>query len=199
VQRTLQVHRTVGLFSEQVNQMGNALEYLIQQPHIIPFLFHDDGAIPNNPTLPLLVYTSALRLIGDDPAAVAERIFSANGWGGLWRDGIYPFHHYHSTAHEVLAICRGGARVQFGGEQGVILDVQPGDVAVIPAGVGHKNLGATGDLLVVGAYPPGQQWDLCYGRPDERPRVIENIARVPLPPTDPVYGKAGLLLEHWDG
>jgi uncharacterized protein YjlB len=184
-------------WASQLYAMNDQIRQLIHSTQTIAHLFHDDGAIPNNPTLPLLVYPGVLRLTGDDPAAVAEQVFSANGWGGLWRDGIYPFHHYHSTAHEVLAICRGGARVQFGGEQGVILAVQPGDVVVIPAGVGHKNLGSKADLLVVGAYPPGQQWDLCYGKPAERPRVIENIGRVPLPRTDPVYGEDGPLLEQW--
>ncbi|RIK41106.1 MAG: hypothetical protein DCC55_12845 [Chloroflexi bacterium] len=177
--------------------MDNQLEHLIQQTQVTLYLFQDDGAIPNNPTLPFLVYPGALQITGDDPAVVAEHVFTANGWGGLWRNGIYSFHHYHSTAHEVLAICRGEARVQFGGEQGVVLEVRPRDVVVIPAGVGHKNLGSSDDLLVVGAYPPGQQWDLCSGRPEERPGVLENIARVPLPLTDPVFGQEGPLLEHW--
>jgi uncharacterized protein YjlB len=47
----------------------------------------------------------------------------------------------------VLAICRGQAKVQFGGSQGVTLTVQVGAVVLIPAGVGHENLGASADLL----------------------------------------------------
>ena len=94
-------------------------------------------------------------------------------------------------------ICRGSAKVQLGGEPGEIVDVTPGDVLLIPAGVGHKNLGSSNDLLVIGAYPPGQSWDLCYGKPDERPDVLENIAQVPLPKTDPVLGPAGPLLDWW--
>jgi uncharacterized protein YjlB len=159
--------------------------------------FADDGAIPNNPNLPFLVYGAALRLPGDDPAAACEAVFAANGWGGSWRDGIYPFAHYHSTAHEVLGICRGEAKVRFGGNAGIVLAVRAGDVVVIPAGVGHQNLGASADLLVVGAYPRGQSWDLCRGRADERPQALANIARVPLPTADPVYGAEGPLVEHW--
>ena len=75
--------------------------------------------------------------------------------------------------------------------------LQPGDVVVIPAGVGHKNLDASRDLLVVGAYPPGQDWDLCRGATDERPWALGNIAKVPLPTTDPIYGEQGLLLAYW--
>ena len=119
------------------------------------YRFADDGAIPNNPTLPFLVYPGALNLPGDDPAAACEAVFEHHGWSGSWRDGIYPFAHYHSTAHEVLGICRGKAQVRFGGDAGVTLTVRAGDVVVIPAGVGHQNLGAGGDFLVVGAYPAG--------------------------------------------
>ena len=169
----------------------------IQSPQIKTFLLPDDGRIPNNPTLPLLIYAGALLLPLKGSETVCERVFGANGWGSSWRNGIYTFHHYHSTAHEVLAVARGTARVQFGGENGPLVDVQPGDVVVIPAGVGHKNLGSSLDLLVVGAYPAGQTWDLCRGGPGERPWAPENIASVPLPETDPIYGRQGPLLTHW--
>ncbi|HSA82239.1 MAG TPA: cupin domain-containing protein [Geminicoccaceae bacterium] len=160
-------------------------------------LFEDDGSIPNNPKLPLLVYPGAVATSGADPAAAFEEIFAANGWSGSWRNGIYPFPHYHSTAHEVLGIARGEAKVRFGGDRGIVLDVQAGDVVVIPAGVGHQNLGASGDLLVVGAYPGGAGFDLCRGGPDDRPRVLDNIRQVALPAADPVFGRAGPLLAQW--
>lgn len=160
-------------------------------------LLQDDGTIPNNPHLPLLVYQGVLDVSAGDPASSFETLFAANGWSSSWRNGIFPFTHYHSTAHEVLGISRGTAKVRFGGEQGVVLDVEPGDVVVIPAGVGHQNLGASLDLLVVGAYPGGASWDLCRGGADERRKVLDNIARVPLPPGDPVYGPEGPLITHW--
>lgn len=160
-------------------------------------LFADDGNIPNNPTLPFLVYPAAMDLSGDDPAAICETVFAANRWGGSWRNDIYPFPHYHSTAHEVLGICRGEARVRFGGDAGLELVVGAGDVVVIPAGVGHQNLRSSTDLLVVGAYPRGQSFDLCRGREEERPQALANIRRVPLPTADPLYGAEGPLVEHW--
>jgi uncharacterized protein YjlB len=159
----------------------------------------DDGRIPNHPTLPLLVYPLALALSRGDPASIAETIFRRNRWGGLWRNGIYDFHHYHSTAHEALAIVRGDAVVQLGGEGGITLSLSAGDVLVLPAGTGHKRLSASRDLLVVGAYPPGQQWDLCRGEPGERPRVLDNIRATPLPETDPIFGRSGPLVECWLG
>lgn len=169
----------------------------LDQLHMSTYCFADDGVIPNHSSFPMLVYSQVVRAAGDDPAAVAERCFAANGWGGTWRNGIFGFPHYHSHAHEVLAICRGSAQVLFGGKMGILLTVQAGDVVVLPAGTGHQRLSPSGDLLVVGAYPPGQIVDLCRGEVGERPQVIKNIQRVPLPPTDPVYGKQGPLLQHW--
>jgi len=165
---------------------------------IIAKVLADDGKIPNS-RLPLLIYRRAFELSGPDPAAVIERRFAEQGWGGLWRNGIYSYHHYHSTAHEVLGCYRGSAQVKFGGESGIVEELEAGDVVIIPAGVGHKNLGANADFGVVGAYPSGQHYDMKYGKPGERPRADENIARVPLPETDPVFGKDGPLLKHWRG
>jgi uncharacterized protein YjlB len=172
---------------------ANAVQPVQPQRH----LFEDDGTIPNNPRLPFLVYPGALNLGDGDPAAVCEAVFAANRWDRSWRNGIYPFPHFHSTAHEALGICRGEARVRFGGSKGVVMTVRAGDVVVIPAGVGHQNLGASGDLLVVGAYPPGPDWDLCTGEEGERPRVLDDIAAVPLPPADPLFGADGPLIKHW--
>ena len=98
---------------------------------------------------------------------------------------------------EVLGICRGRARVQFGGESGPVLDTSAGDVVVIPAGVAHKNMGASIDFMVVGAYPRGQTWDMNRGRPGERPRTDDNIRRVPAPPADPILGSGGPLMRLW--
>jgi uncharacterized protein YjlB len=169
----------------------------MQQLHCAAYHFADDGAMPNHPTLPMLVYQGVFRPDARDPAVTAEAILTANGWEGTWRNGIFDYHHYHSTAHEVLAICRGHAEVRFGGEQGITLRVGAGDVVVLPAGTGHKRLSSSHDLLVVGAYPPGQRPDLRRGVPGERPAVMENIRRVPLPALDPIYGKGGPLLDYW--
>jgi uncharacterized protein YjlB len=76
--------------------------------------------------------------------------------------------------------------------------VAAGDVIVLPAGTAHKRIVMSADFLVVGAYPPGQEnWDLLRGNPEDRPKADDNIAKVPLPKTDPVAGKDGPLLEHW--
>jgi len=166
-------------------------------PNLIAQILSDDGTYPNNATLPLLVYQAAVRLPQADPAATFEALFRAHSWGGSWRNGVYGFHHYHSTAHEVLGVYRGSARLQLGGEEGPVFEVQPGDVVIIPAGVAHKNLGTRGGFGVVGAYPAGQRPDMNDGRPGERPRADREIVQVTLPAADPLYGEQGPLLEHW--
>jgi uncharacterized protein YjlB len=168
----------------------------LNEPKPLSLQLQDDGSIPNS-KFPLLIYQGALKLPASDPAALFEELFTSNHWSDSWRDGIYTYHHYHSTAHEVLGVYRGSATVQFGGERGTKQKVTAGDVIIIPAGVAHKNLGASSDFGVVGAYPAGQQWDMNYGQASERPQVDENIARVAMPEFDPVYGVDGPLKKSW--
>jgi uncharacterized protein YjlB len=158
--------------------------------------FVDDGDIPNN-RLPLIVYEGVVDPAGDDPAVAFEDLFERNGWGGGWRNGIYPFHHYHSTAHEVLGIARGEATVRFGGEHGETLRVKAGDAVLIPAGVGNKRLSPSDDLLVIGAYPAGQRADLIRVGAGDRSGIRERIAAVPQPEADPVAGTGGPVLAIW--
>lgn len=160
-------------------------------------LLEDDGAIPNNDKLPLLVYRHAVALPAGDPASLFEELFTLNEWGGSWRDGILPIHHFHSTAHEVLGVYSGSASVQFGGDQGITVTVEPGDVVIVPAGVGHKKLSSSVDLGVVGAYPKGQHADMQRGERDKHGKHVRAVASVALPECDPVYGKDGPLSRHW--
>jgi uncharacterized protein YjlB len=150
--------------------------------------FADDGAIPNHPRFPALVYASVPG-VADGPEA-AEALFARNGWVAQWRSGVFPFHHFHATAHEALAVAAGGTTLQLGGPSGPVLDVRAGDVLVLPAGTGHRRLGSDEGLLVVGAYPPGQDWDLRRGDPAEHDEVAARIARVADPASDPVTGGA---------
>jgi len=162
------------------------------------YRFDDDGHVPNNPLLPLVVYRGAERLDGRyDPAAVFEETFACHGWRGSWRDGIYPFQHFHTATHEVLGIARGRVAIRFGGAKGRTLKLTAGDVVVLPAGTGHQRIRATADLLVVGAYPAGGHYD--EPKPDEvdHDDAVASIARTKLPRKDPVYGSDGPLIDLW--
>ncbi len=134
--------------------------------------------------------------LATDPG-LAESTFAANGWRGAWRNGIFGYHHFHSTAHEVLAIVGGSVTVKLGGPDGRSLEVGRGDVLVLPAGTGHCNQGAGDGLLVVGAYPDGMSWDIRRGDPSEYDEVVANIGAVPVPGADPVRGPDGPLRELW--
>ena len=159
------------------------------------FSFRDDGVFPNS-VLPVLLYRQAFTE-AEDRASVVEQCFAENDWTNSWRNGVYSFAHYHSTTHEVLGAYGGAATLRLGGEHGKNVEVHGGDVIVIPAGVAHQNIGASADFAVVGAYPDGRDWDLLRGLPGERPKVNRNIAALPIPDNDPIYGPEGPLPQIW--
>jgi len=157
----------------------------------------DDGTFPNS-RLPVVLWRNGIPVQGHNGAGVIEQRFRDNGWQGTWRNGIFSYHHYHSTAHEVLGIGRGNVTVTLGGPSGERLELQAGDVVLLPAGAAHRNLGASGDLIVVGAYPPGPHPDILRGDPGDRPEADRNIATVALPGADPTTGQAGAP-DAWRG
>src|SRR4051812_32565429 len=93
--------------------------------------------IPNHPSFAVLVYHDV------EPAArggadAVRALFAEHGWRGAWVDGVFDFHHFHSTSHEVLAVVAGTATLELGGPQGRAFEVAAGDVLVLPAGTGHR-------------------------------------------------------------
>lgn len=168
------------------------------KPRIQTFIIPDCGIFPNNSSLPLILMEQVFDPTAKNLVQTIEKTFHENAWGKSWRNGIYSFHHYHSTAHEVLGLYAGRVEVQFGGPNGQVATAKAGDVIIIPAGVSHINLDQTPDFRCVGAYPAGQSPDMQYGKPGERPKTDQNIRSVPRPKTDPVYGENGLLLEIWE-
>jgi uncharacterized protein YjlB len=162
----------------------------------LAFVFEDDGLVPNNP-MPLLVYKGAVDIANDHPERTIEGLFGANGWGDMWRNGVYDYPHYHATVHEALGIARGHARVRFGGDAGEELEISAGDVAILPAGTGHQCLSASPDFSVVGAYPPGAKMHVTLPTPENHAKALKTIPEVKLPNSDPVMGKDGPLIRLW--
>ncbi|MBT0723858.1 cupin domain-containing protein [Rosenbergiella sp. S61] len=154
------------------------------------------NGVPND-KLPLLIYQQAV------PASVSRaddylsELFAKNGWPVQWRYQIFPFTHYHSNTHELLGVSQGNAKVQLGGETGPTVTVKQGDVILIPAGVGHKQLSASDDFQVLGAYPKGLSPDLYHDDPSKLAEAQQHIATITMPTTDPVTGKQGGILTLW--
>ena len=163
----------------------------------ITHVFADDGSIPNI-VLPLVLYRSGIDLTGSpDPEALIEKTFIANGWQGLWRNGIYPYVHYHSMIHEAMAVARGRAKVRFGGDNGEAIDVMAGDVVVLAAGIGHQRLSQSPDLVVIGAYPPNEHYNLYRGSKAEHALWLAVIPQVSPSEAELVFGPEEPLLAMW--
>ena len=127
----------------------------------------------------MLLHAGAL----PDPSAEgAEHRFARHGWPPAWRNGIYPWLHWHSRAHEALWVVRGRVSVQLGGDDGPVVALDAGDAVVLPAGTGHRNLGAAPDLLVVGAYPENGGAVDTGGARDDLAAAAARVAAVPDPP-----------------
>jgi uncharacterized protein YjlB len=162
----------------------------------LTFFFADDGLVPNN-AIPFLVYRQAIDVDNEHPEKTIEGLFGVNGWGEMWRNGVYDYLHYHATVHEALGVARGRALVRFGGRHGKAIDMAAGDVAILPAGTGHQCLSASEDFCVVGAYPPGAKMHVTLPTPENHAKALKTIPRVKLPETDPVLGENGPLVKLW--
>jgi uncharacterized protein YjlB len=153
------------------------------------------GGVPNNP-LPLIIWP---RVVPEEEeiAAWFEKTFEENGWPPAWRYPIFPYTHYHPNTHELLGVAEGWAEVLFGGDSGRMVTLRAGDAVLIPAGVGHRQVSASEDFMVVGAYPRGMSPETLRDEPAKLKMAQEQVKKVPLPTQDPFTGKEGALTEIW--
>lgn len=153
-----------------------------------------NGMLPNS-RFPLLVHRSGISGGGAD--AVIAR-FRSNGWLNNWRyPGVYTYRHFHSTTHECLGVATGWMEVEVFGKGGTRLRVEQGDVIVMPAGVSHMMTGQSDDVLMVGGYPEGRDWDNMqqdHLTEDLRRAAAKRIMMLPIPARDPVTGEA---MQQW--
>jgi len=161
----------------------------MNQIEIVPFYFENNGIIPNN-KLPVLIYKNTLQDF--------EFCFSQNEWTNNWQDIILPTDHFHSNTHEVLGLQSGHARLKIGGQQGEIISVEKGDVLILPAGVGHYSVDNTLAYQFIGGYPNGADWNLKFSLKNEDIQsILTEIANIPIPEKDPVFGIDGPLFDYW--
>ena len=152
---------------------------------------------PGPAGLPVLVYRSAFR--ERDPeacAALIERTFGHNGWRNGWRDTVYDYDHFHTSAHEVLGCYRGRATLQLAGPEGPTCELSAGDVLLLPAGAAHRRLAAEGEFAVVGCYAEGREYDMQRGDQGDASQIEQRLKALPLPARDPVYGADGPLQRY---
>jgi uncharacterized protein YjlB len=110
----------------------------------------------------------------------------------MWRNGIFPYVHYHSMMHEALGVARGRAKVRFGGDNGREIEIAAGDVATARRhrpSMPVQERGPDGDRRLSAKRQvrplPRQQ-----GRARARARVDPAGA-------DPVFGPHGPLVALW--
>ena len=182
------MNRSVKITPPSLDSSRSATDLTVE-----PIFFAPSDWVPNS-KLPVLVYRHALEH-EPDPAAEFEARFSRNGWQGIWRNGVFDYHHYHSGAHEVLGIGAGRARLMIGGPNGQEISVNAGDCLLLPAGTGHMRIDSSRDFLVIGAYPPAQEADICTTAASNAQRT--KIEALSIPQTDPLEGAQGSLSRFW--
>jgi len=149
------------------------------------YFLSDNGKFPNS-HLPVLHYTGIVKVPKLFAAGRIKALFRRNGWANNWRHGIYTYAHYHSNTHEAMAVIHGRTNLQLGGDGRRIITIKKGDLLIIPAGVAHKNMGAEKDVICIGGYPGGIDFDINVGGPGERPGTDAKIAKVSLPTNGPL-------------
>jgi uncharacterized protein YjlB len=147
------------------------------------------GMLPNS-RFPLLIYRGAVPGGGEE--AVRER-FRAHGWLNNWRyPGIYIYHHFHTTSHECLGVAAGWMDLVLFGKGGTRVRVEAGDVVAMPAGVSHAMVDNSNDVMVIGGYPEGRDWDNIQEEhltEELRRAAAKRIMMLPIPARDPVRGE----------
>jgi uncharacterized protein YjlB len=155
--------------------------------------FRPNGRVPNS-RFPALIRRGAVTAgAGVDLADAIEETFRRHDWLNNWRElGVYDYPHFHSTTHEALGMARGRIALRLGGEGGVVVTLEAGDVLVLPAGTSHTRLDHSPDSWMVGGYPEGRDWDLMRDEQvteAESRAAIKLIGNLPIPSRDPVTGE----------
>lgn len=147
--------------------------------------------IPNNASLPVVIYRNAIPYDLLDLDEAFETLFLRNGWVPDWRGTLHDQHHFHSAAHEVLGVSRGSAIVMLGGPGGPKVALDETDALFLPAGTGHRQVRGSMDFQIVAAYPHGQRWNVRGAKIEAEEAAA--MKALPIPAADPVLGEHGPL------
>uniref|UniRef100_A0A7S1BIQ6 Cupin type-2 domain-containing protein n=1 Tax=Corethron hystrix TaxID=216773 RepID=A0A7S1BIQ6_9STRA len=147
-----------------------------------------DGTFPNNPNHPLLIFRGTSNFTGKEDEG--RRALQKAGWTAPWKWIVFPYHHYHSSAWEILMCVRGSGLLQLGGEAGPEISVEVGDIILIPPGFVHKQLSSFGGFSILGSYPSvkGKNVKIDEIRGPATQTQLENILRCESPKNEPVTG-----------
>ena len=171
----------------------------LKELKVLKYQLPAQGLTPNTSIQkkPLLIYRSVFPS-NTNASQIESHLSSVGVVTPQWRFTMYSFSHFHTTSHEVLGIASGKAQLCFGHEENkdrVEEVLTKGDVIIMPAGVSHRLLeDLDGAFTMVGCYPTGCNWDMCYGKSGEESK-IEKIKDLPWFKKDPVYGDEGPVLE----
>ncbi|HET8962582.1 MAG TPA: cupin domain-containing protein [Chitinophagales bacterium] len=167
------------------------MQRLNSTPRFFHFAIKRRAYFPNS-VLPVLLYKKVFQLPKqkNKAAEIIRQIFSAHQWSNSWKNGIYDFHHYHSTTHECLGVAMGSATIILGGPGGKRKILEQGDLLIIPAGVGHKCVSHSADFFCVGAYPKGKEYDINKGTVEEYKKALPLLKKIP-------FGKENNLSVYW--
>lgn len=210
---------------------------------IISYDIKPTKLIPNSPKQ-LLLYKNVFVQDGKVDITRAYDTFLKNGWDVQWvtRYGRTQRSHYHPETHEAMIVVSGPGSIRWGvadlddddekhtygdarEEGGLLMEVNVGDVLIVPAGVAHKNYdpftanpdfkpltgkarGIESDdpramvqnvelegFTMMGAYPRGLNWSW-----EEKgdPSTFEACWNVEVPTLDPVFGVEGGIRKYWN-
>lgn len=171
-------------------------------PRVEALYLADTGTVPNS-RLPVVVYKAAFSPQAPSSSDVDQGLTQLawrNGWKVDWveSDAVFRYTHYHTTAHEVLAVLDEVAAIRLGGEGSkTVVHVSPGDLLGIPAGVAHRRISGNQYFRVAGLYLAGAKWDLMRVTPANYRKAQHNLPNVELPEADPLYGQDGPLMQYW--
>ena len=160
-------------------------------------LFFRENKVAPNSHLPALFYKKAFEENNESLEDQMYSIFNNNKWNGTRKGRIRTGRYYHTASHEVIGITKQAIFIELGGFNGSRHILEKGDVLILPAGVSIRLIkGAGHDVRRGFSAEPTE--NMQYAKASYREKAKEAIACIPIPKTDPIYGRSGGLVDIWN-